>query len=139
VALFLWLKYSMDFKLYTLVDITESGVHRGPDRVAVKQQANYNSVIQTIGIRANVVPGEVRKHEGSVNKLKFGSKYKNKQAYWEMSFTIDYGATTVEMLNEDFDLIPVLDQLEETVKLDPTIFSTKNDSIRNIYFEIYDK
>ena len=129
----------MDFKLYTLVDITESGVHRGPDRIAVRQQANYDSVIQVIGIRANVTPGEVKQHEGSVSKHKFGSNYKGKHKYWEMLFTIEYGATSIEMLESDFDLVPILDQLNETIELDPAIFSTTKSTIKNIYFEVYDK
>ena len=129
----------MDFKLYTLVDITETGTHRGPDRMAVRQQANFNSVIQTIGMRANLVPQGVKQHNGSLSKLKFGSKYKNKHNYWEFNFSIEYGATSIEMLQDDFNLVPVLNQLQETIDLDPAIFVTKNDDICNIYFEVFDK
>ena len=129
----------MDLKLYTLVDITETGMHRGPDRNAVRQQANFNSVIQSIGIRANVTPQGVKKHNGFISKLNFGSAYKGKQNYWEFMFTIEYGETSLEMLKDDFNLVPVLDDLEETVALEPAIFITKNDETRNIYFEYYDK
>jgi len=129
----------MEFKLYTLVDITETGVHRGNDRHAVRQQANYNSIIQTIGIRANCTPISVRKLEGSINKLKFGTNFKNKQTYWEFGFTIDYGETSVDMLKDDFNLVPVLTELDESVKFDPPIFSTKDPSICNIFFEHIDK
>ena len=129
----------MEFKLYTLVDITETGVHRGNDRHAVRQQANYNSVIQTIGMRANCNPVGIKKLEGSVSKLKFGSKFKNKQTYWEFTFTIDYGATTVEMLQDDFNLVPVLTELDESVTIEPAIFSTKDSDICNIFFESIDK
>ena len=129
----------MEFKLYTLVDITETGLHRGPDRDAVRQQANFNSIIQSIGMRANVNPQGVKQHNGSVSKLNFGSNYKGKQNYWEFTFAIDYGATSIEMLESDFNLVPVLDQLQETIELNPAIFITKNDETRNIYFEHYDK
>ena len=129
----------MDFKLYTLVDITETGTHRGPDRIAVKQQANFNSVIQTVGMRANLVPQGVKQHSSSLSKLNFGSEYKGKHNYWEFSFSIDYGATSIEMLQEDFNLVPILNQLQETITIDPAIFVTKNNETCNIYFELLDK
>ena len=47
----------MEYKLYTLVDITHTGQHRtepGKESLRWKEQ-NFQTVVQTLGIRANIV------------------------------------------------------------------------------------
>jgi len=46
----------MKFTLTTVVDITETRARRGEDKKQVNQQANYNTMFQTIGLRVNVDP-----------------------------------------------------------------------------------
>ena len=46
----------MEYKLYTLVDITHTGQHRnepGKETLRWKEQ-NFNTLLQTLGIRANI-------------------------------------------------------------------------------------
>ena len=38
----------------TLVDITETGARRGEDPLAYRQQQNFLTVLQTIGLRTNI-------------------------------------------------------------------------------------
>ena len=55
-VLFCWVKYVMEYKLYTLVDITHTGQNRsepGRELARLKEQ-NFQTVVQTLGIRANI-------------------------------------------------------------------------------------
>ena len=44
----------MIFKLTTVVDITQTNARRGDDQKLANQQANYNTLYQTIGLRVNI-------------------------------------------------------------------------------------
>jgi len=131
----------MRFKLHTLVDITETHARRGEDPKQYRQQQNFLTVMQTIGMRVNptyvsspVVVKEVP------SKLGLGTSYKTKQNVWTYKFDIDYeGALDIETLVNDFDLIPIITDLDETAKFENAHFLTKNAALTNISFEIVDK
>ena len=131
----------MRFKLYTLVDITETGARRGEDPKRYRQQQNFLTVMQTIGMRVNptyIAPPEIVKEVPS--KLGLGTSYKSKQTVWKYVFDIDYeGALDIDTLVNDFNLIPIITDLDETAKFDNAHFITNNDAINNILFEIDDK
>lgn len=131
----------MRFRLYTLVDITETGARRGDDPKAARQQQNFLTVLQTIGLRVN--PTYTRSPqilEDTPSRLGLGKNYKNKQRVWQFNFEIEFeGALDVDILNTDFNLIPVIDGLDETVKFDNSVFITQNPQKSNIIFEIDDK
>ena len=131
----------MRFTIHTLVDITETGCRRGEDPTQYRQQQNFLTVMQTIGLRVNptyVMPPETIKEIPS--KLGLGTSYKTKQTVWKYTFDVDYeGALDVQTLVNDFDLIPVIGGLNETVVLDMTQFITKNPSKTNINFTLSDK
>jgi hypothetical protein len=131
----------MRFTLYTLVDITETGARRGEDPKLHRQQQNFLTVMQTIGLRVNptyVKAPEIIKEIPT--KYNLGSKYKTKQQIWKYTFDIDYeGALDLETLVNDFDLIPIIVDLDETAKFENAHFITKNDVLCNIYFEVDDK
>ena len=131
----------MRFILHTLVDITETHARRGEDPKQYRQQQNFLTVMQTIGMRVNptyvsspVVVKEVP------SKLGLGTSYKTKQNVWTYKFDIDYeGALDIETLVNDFDLIPIITQLDETAKFENAHFITKNTALTNISFQIDDK
>ena len=131
----------MRFIIHTLVDITETGARRGEEPKQYRQQQNFLTVMQTIGLRVNptyVAAPEVVKEVPS--KLGLGTSYKSKQSVWKYVFDIEYeGALDINTLDDDFDLIPIITDLDETAKFENAHFSTKNNTIRNIYFEIDDK
>ena len=131
----------MRFKLYTLVDITETGARRGEDPKQHRQQQNFLTVMQTIGLRVN--PTYVKSPEiikDIPTKYKLGSKFKNKQTIWEYTFDIEYNdALDKNTLDNDFDLIPIITGLDETVKFENAVFITKKPDINNIVFELDDK
>ena len=131
----------MRFILHTLVDITETNARRGEDPKQYRQQQNFLTVMQTIGMRVNptyvsspIVVKEVP------SKLGLGTSYKIKQNVWTYKFDIDYeGALDIETLVNDFDLIPIITDLDETAKFENAHFLTKNTALTNISFEIVDK
>ena len=125
----------MRFELRTLVDITRTDARRGQDAKLISQQANYNTVIQTVMLRTNIVPGEVTKTVQNVDN-QFGSNAKGKQSVWSFEFDCEYaGALTTEMLEQDFDLGPVITDLDETYVVHNKAFSTKHPSDTNIVFK----
>jgi len=121
----------MIYVLRTLVDITETGEHHGPSKLEVNQQANYNTVIQCLGLRANPAPLKTVSHVDSIKDLEFGTAFKGKQRYWECEFEIEYGDPGMEAFLEDFDLVPVITDLDETAEIYPPIFSTKDPKTKN--------
>ena len=131
----------MRFIICTLIDITETGCRRGEDPTQYRQQQNFLTVMQTIGLRVNptyVTPPETIKEIPS--KLGLGTSYKTKQTIWKYTFDVDYeGALDVQTLENDFDLIPVIGGLNETVVLDMPQFITKNTNKTNIIFILSDK
>jgi hypothetical protein len=131
----------MRFVIHTLVDITETGSRRGEDPKQYRQQQNFLTVMQTIGMRVNpeyISPPTIISEVPS--KLGLGTSYKNKQSVWKYAFDMEFeGALNVETLVNDFDLIPIITQLDETVEFNNAQFITKNVSLNNISFEIVDK
>ena len=130
----------MKFRLQTLIDITETNARRqDADKFAYKQQANFQAVIQTIGLRVNLYY-DIGPTNESINiaKLGFSDKYKGKQNVWTFDFSIEHeNGLTIEMLNTDFDLIPIITDLTETTKLEQALFRTTPEH-RNIVFSITD-
>ena len=131
----------MRFIIHTLVDITETGSRRGEDPKQYRQQQNFLTVMQTIGLRVNptyVKAPEVVKEVPS--KLGLGTSYKTKQSVWKYVFDMEYdGALDIETLVNDFDLIPIITGLDETAKFDNAHFLTKDTALTNITFQIDDK
>jgi hypothetical protein len=130
----------MNFQIQTLIDITETGTRRqSEDKFSYKQQANFQTVLQTIGMRVNL------NYENSpgfgsitINKMNFGDKYIGKQNIWTFNFSIDYeGGLDLQMLKNDFDLIPIITGLTETAQLDKALFRTTGKD-KNIIFSIVD-
>jgi hypothetical protein len=131
----------MRFTIHTLVDITETGSRRGEDPKQHRQQQNFLTVMQTIGLRVNptyITSPEIV--EDIPSKYNLGTKYKNKQNIWQYEFDIEYtDALDIDTLKNDFNLIPIITGLDETVSFENDVFITKNPSINNIFFDLYDK
>jgi len=125
----------MRIKLKTLVDITETNARRQDDKKLYSQQANYNTVLQTIGLRVNLSPVYCKVCVGEIDTLGFGKSYTGKQRYWDFCFEVDYeGAINQEMLKNDFDLIPIITDLDETASNNNRVFRTSCKNDTNIVF-----
>ena len=131
---------SMLIRLTTVVDITETRARRGEDKKKENQQANYNTMIQTIGLRINPEPVSLETSITDTTELRFGSNIKGKQRVWTFEFDNPYaGGLTNDMLIDDFDLVPVITDLDETALIQNAVFSTKHPTDKNIIFEHIDK
>lgn len=128
----------MKFRLHTLIDITETGTRRhDEDKFAYKQEANFQTVLQTIGLRVNIeYDNRPSIEELSIAKLGFGDKYKGKQNVWTFDFYTEYeGGLDIDMLYNDFNLVPIITGLNETIKFEQALFRTTPEE-RNIIFSI---
>lgn len=123
----------MRFQVKTLVDITDTGIRRRHNKESF-QQDNCDTVIQTIGLRAN--PENIHfliKDEDC--DTQFGSRYKGTQKVWVIEFEPNIpDSVTLDMLINDFDLVPFLTDLDETVEFAIPCFYTQDNELQNILF-----
>jgi hypothetical protein len=126
------------FRLQTLVDITETQEYRPSNgQVKYRQQQNYQTIINIIGLRANVIPRTNTMETSATTK--FGNFYKDKEKIWTFDFDIELeNAVSIDMLLNDFDNIPIITGLEETAKIKNDLILT-NGQYKNIIFTQIDK
>ena len=120
----------MRFNMFTLIDITETHARRGDDKFRIHQQQNYQSVIQTIGIRANPIIINSSSSMQDVSAMSFG--YKGNHRLWKLCFEFDLtDAHSIEQLIEDMHMIPIIPELDETIKTNA--FYTKDHKINTVF------
>lgn len=131
----------MRFEIKTLVDVTETNARKGQDKKLVNQQDNFNTLYNTIGLRTNPTEIVVSVNEELITKLGFGTSYKGKHKIWTVEFFVEAEASTsVELMQDDFELVPIISNLDETAKLDKSMFITSaNNTLTNIIFNQIDK
>jgi len=130
----------MDYKLYTLVDITHTGKTRpesGNEQLRWKEQ-NFQTVIQTLGIRANISYSS----SPAVTEVKgrlVGFDTDEIIRVWrfdfstERDFLFEDGEDSVGHLVNDFHLVPYIAGLDEAMEQKYAVFTTI-DPGRNISF-----
>ena len=129
---------SFKFDIYTLVDITNTGAKRNEDGFSYKQHQNFLTVQQTIGLRVNMImdtdPELVEDYPA------FGSDYTGDLKVWKVPVEIEYeSALDIEMLNNDFALVPFIAGLTENVEFKQAVFEPICSKKRNIIFTVDDK
>jgi hypothetical protein len=127
------------FQIITLVDITQTNPNRSetdPHRLA--QQANFNSLIQAIGLRANVVwISSPRERTGALPRDLDG-----KAAHWTWTFDVERDdvflkdGNSVALLIDDLNGVPIIPNLNNSVDLDPACFISKGDNANIWVFEL---
>jgi len=131
-------KYCMKFNILTLVDITETRARKGETPSEWRLQQDFNTLLGSLSLSANPTYHKAPTvQKRSIDNLGFGKTYKGKHNVWEFNFEIEYGYLDETMLVNDLDLIPVINELDETVKLNPSCFMTNNGE-RNIIFKYVD-
>lgn len=129
------------YKIITLVDITRSNPDRSEtDRIKLGQQANFNSLIQAIGLRANIEwDSDPRRHSGSLPLPLIG-----KAVHWSWEFDVETydvflkGNDPVGLLKEDLHGVPIVNGLNTTVDIHPPAMQTRGDNA-NIWIYEYPK
>jgi hypothetical protein len=124
----------MRFIIKTLVDITETRARKGEDKVLYGQQQNYMTFLNTLGLRCNINPiGSPKADFTTTND--FGSSYKGEHKVWTQIIEIDYeDATNTDFMRDDFDIVPVITGLSETVELNLAVFKTNDKKLTHIVF-----
>jgi hypothetical protein len=130
----------MEYKLYTLVDITHTGQHRneqGKENLRWKEQ-NFNTVLQILGMRANVHYDRsplVTELKGSLAGFDTDEIIR----VWrfdfstEREFLYEYSGDPVAYLKDDFHLVPYIAGLDEAMEQQYAVFNTA-DPGKNIAF-----
>jgi hypothetical protein len=116
------------YQIITLVDITRSQAHRSEtDRIKVGQQANFNSLIQAIGIRAN--PSWYQDPKMHTGRLPLPLTGKCNHWTWEFDIERDdiykKDDDPVALLKEDLHGVPIIDQLNNSADIHPSAFQTE--------------
>ena len=120
------------FTLRTTVDITNHIKVSKENRIAYGQKQNFMTVINTIGLRVNPTIDDDP-------ILVQDNKNFNDNKVWQLTFTIAFeGALTIDMMLNDFMLVPFIAELEETKDFKENVFLTKG-ADKNIVFEAFDK
>ena len=127
----------------TLLDITETKKHKHNcvDKLEVNQQANFMSFFNCLSMRFNpyydVAPQIA---EQDVADIGFGSDYKGVHKVWTFEFTVDTAVAGIDeaTLVNDFDLIPMISGLQESIQINNNVFMTKDDKTRNVVFILPD-
>ena len=119
------------YEIITVVDITRTNPAREEtDRIKLGQQANFNSLVQAIGMRSNVT--WIRDPELHNGRLPIGP---GKATHWIWQFDAEREdvflnqGNDVALLVNDLDGVPVVDQLHNTVELTPAVFRSQGDNI----------
>lgn len=132
----------MDYKLYTTVDITNTGQYRaepGKESLRWKEQ-NFQTVLQTLGIRSNISYSyrpELIQIKGSL----VGFNTDELINVWRFDFRTEHdnlfssGDNPVGYLIEDFDLVPYISGLDESMDQNFDIFVTEGPATNIVFFK----
>lgn len=127
----------------TLLDITETKKHKHntTDKLLVNQQSNFMSFFNCLSMRFNpYYDVEPQVTEQDVADIGFGSEYKGVHKVWTFEFNVDTAVAGIDhkTLVEDFDLIPMIPGLTESITINNNVFMTTNKKNRNIVFILPD-
>jgi len=115
------------YQIVTLVDITRTNPSRAEtDRHQLAQQANFNTLLQSIGLRSNV--------EWTIDPVESSGSLpyplEGKANYWTWTFEAERDQVfakdgdPVGLLLDDLHGVPVISQLNNSVYIDPAVFQT---------------
>jgi hypothetical protein len=120
------------YKIITLVDITRTNCPRNePDPIRVGQQANFNSVLQAIGLRSNMTwDKDPEMHTG---RLPDNLDGKANHWVWEFVVERDYvflkETDPVGLLVDDLNGVPIITDLNNNADISPAAIQTKGNNI----------
>jgi hypothetical protein len=122
----------MRYQIITLVDITKTNPHRGStDSLTLGQQSNYNTLIQTIGLRANID----NSIDPTITTGRLSEPFVGKGAYWTFIFEVERDdifakdADPIGLLKDDLNNVPVVTGLKDTVNFKLPVFQTTGNLI----------
>ena len=133
----------MEYKLYTLVDITHTGQYRnepGKEQDRWREQ-NFNTILQTLGIRTNIHYNQKPVVTEVAGKL-IGFDTDKIIRVWRFDFSTERDDALYEVdgdpvgyLKQDFHLVPYISGLGELMEQEFAVFNT-SDPGKNIVFHV---
>lgn len=126
------------YRITTLVDITRSNASRSEtDRLKLGQQANFNTLLQTIGMRSNIEwYRDPEMHTGTLPE-----PFEGKANHWIWEFeserdqVFQKGTDPVGLLLDDLNNVPIIPNLKNSADIYPAAFQTQGNQL-NIWVEI---
>ena len=127
------------YKIITLVDITRTNPGRSEtDKLKINQQANFNSLLQAIGLRTNI--DWRRDPEMKTGRLPEPLLGKANHWVWEFDseredvFMKDFDP--IGHLCDDLHGVPVINRLNNSEDINPAAFNTLGEHPNNWIYEI---
>ena len=121
---------------YTLIDVSDT---------SALQQQNYNTLVQTIALRANPISYTYNMMGYQpMEDYEFGDDFGGQQNVWMVSFVVEqmavYGNKSGQLggLVDDLHQVPVITNLMDSATIAPAVFDTKNTKTKNLYFYLQD-
>lgn len=135
-------KYSMNYTLYTTVDITHTGQYRADPGVEIQRwkEQNFQTIIQTLNIRANIAFSQNPKIL-AVKGKSLGFETNNTINVWQFDFSterdslFEESGDPVGFLKSDFEGVPYIAGLDECMEQNYSVFVTDGDA-KNIIFHV---
>jgi hypothetical protein len=128
------------YQIVTLVDITRTNPTRAEtDQHLLAQQANFNTLLQSIGLRSNVTWDADPKELTGV----LPHPLNGKANYWIWTFEVERDQVftkdgdPVGLLLEDLHGVPIIDGLNNTAIVDPAAFQTQGENINIWVSELF--
>jgi hypothetical protein len=128
---------------YTLIDITKTDVTQyTPERAKMRNKhRNWETVVQILSLRTQVLNvKQFKTVKADLEHFEFGSEYQGQHRVWSFEFSVEFenlysvSGQEYRVLENDFAQIPIITELDETVKLPGPLFYTTG-SNKNIYFK----
>lgn len=123
------------YRITTLVDITRSRPSRSdPSELKHGQQSNFNTLLQAIGLRANVAADVDPKQDDG----RLPEPFKGRGTYWVYEFEPERadsfldGTDPVGHLVKDLNGVPIIDNLTNSVSFDIPAFKTLGKDINTL-------
>ena len=126
------------FKIYTLVDITNTKERNPKNNLDYKRHQNYQTLLNTLGLRSNPIIIEDPVYIDKPKDVRFGSNYKDIEQCFCFDLEGEYAnAFNLEFCVHDFNLVPIFSDMLDS-PIDPSVFDTTSRTKKNIVF-IFDK
>lgn len=118
-----------EYTIYTLIDITDSGViSPKKSKTGFHQAQNLNSFLQTLGLRTQILSYNSEQISGDFSEYKFD--YSGNGNIWKLTFWAEATLPWTKdndglyWLIRDFSGIPIHTGLNESVDIDPEVINT---------------
>ena len=124
------------FTVYTLVDITDTGVFDPNNTKLYEQAQNLNMILQAISLGSQPTLSSVEKLLAvDIADFDFGNNFSGDHNLWVLRFASERaGSITINSLVRDIDGIPAYIDLDETATFTTNVFETTNADDKNTYF-----